>query len=96
MSSCYNPLQDTGPITSAVLGHLVYHNPCPIDFSQPGQEVLSVDRKMCNTQGWGQIRFIKYKYKYKYKNLDFSNTNTNTNIFFNFDSNTNTNTNTSI
>ena len=32
------------------------------------------------TQGWGQIRFIKYKYKYK--NLDFSNTNTNTNILF--------------
>ena len=44
------------------------------------------------SQGWGQIRFIKYKYKYKYKNLDFSNTNTNTNIFLKFDSNTNTNT----
>ena len=36
------------------------------------------------SQGWGQIRFIKYKYK----NLDFSNTNTN--ILFNFHSNTNT------
>ena len=21
---------------------------------------------LCNNQGWGQIRFIKYKYKYKY------------------------------
>ena len=28
-----------------------------------------------HSQGWGQIRFIKYKYKYK--NLNFSNTNTN-------------------
>ena len=58
--------------------------------------ILWISNQHIISQGWGQIRFIKYKYKYKYKNLDFSNTNTNINIFFNFNSNTNTNTNTSI
>ena len=51
---------------------------------------------MCQYQGWGQIRFIKYKYKYKYIFSRVSNTNTNTNTPTKIWSNTNTNTNTAL
>ena len=47
LSYCYNPLQDTCHITSAVLGHLIRTH-VPLTFFPSGQVVLSAVWKMCN------------------------------------------------
>ena len=58
MSSCYNPLQDTSPITSAVLGHFITTH-VPLIFLNRGKKSYRLSEKCATLMGYILYFFFK-------------------------------------